>query len=169
MKKPTWDQYFDNIRQEVSKRSPDTRTKVGCVMVGPDKEIRITGYNGLVEGIKETPEKISGDSKYYFIVHAEENSISMAAKLGISLDKCVCYIGWCPCHRCMRQMLRVGIREFVINDRKINDRWKESCYYSLYMLLEKKGIIRMVDSNQNEAPFMFKKCHEFLEKKNGNS
>ena len=169
MAKPTWDQYFDNIRQEVSKRSPDTRTKVGCVMVGPDKEIRMTGYNGFVDGIEERPERLHENEKLFWTSHAEEGSIALAVKLGVSLNNCVCYVGRCPCHRCMRQTLIAGIKEFVVDDTKIPNRWKESCYYGLYMLLEKKGIIRLVNDDTNRAASMFAECKRFLDKKNEKS
>jgi hypothetical protein len=42
---PGWDQYYLDICQVVSCRSKDPNTQIGCVIVGPNHEIRSTGYN----------------------------------------------------------------------------------------------------------------------------
>lgn len=46
-----WDQYFMNLCYAVADKSKDRSTKVGCVVVGPNKEIRTTGFNGLPRGV----------------------------------------------------------------------------------------------------------------------
>src|SRR5258708_2603107 len=53
-----WDDYFMNIARAVSMRSKDHSRKVGCVIVGPDNEIRATGYNSFPRGINDNaPER----------------------------------------------------------------------------------------------------------------
>ncbi len=49
-----WDQYFIKMAQLISTKSKDPSTKVGCVIVGPDNEVRSTGYNGFPRGVRET-------------------------------------------------------------------------------------------------------------------
>lgn len=49
-----WDTYFINMAMLVAKKSKDPSTQVGCVIVGPDKEIRSTGFNGFPRGVEET-------------------------------------------------------------------------------------------------------------------
>jgi dCMP deaminase len=44
----TWDEYFCRMLKLVAFKSKDPSTKVGAIIVGPDKEIRSTGYNGLL-------------------------------------------------------------------------------------------------------------------------
>jgi deoxycytidylate deaminase len=48
-----WDEYFINLAGLVAQKSKDPSTKVGCVIVGPDHEIRTTGFNGFPRGVRE--------------------------------------------------------------------------------------------------------------------
>ncbi|GAF81148.1 unnamed protein product, partial [marine sediment metagenome] len=50
MSRPTWDEYFVEITELVSKRSTCLRRKVGAVIV-QDKRILTTGYNGAPRGL----------------------------------------------------------------------------------------------------------------------
>jgi deoxycytidylate deaminase len=61
--------------------------RVGAVIVGPDNEIRSTGYNGLPRGVNDAVEerhsRITG-AKYIWSCHAEQNAIFNAARIGIA-------------------------------------------------------------------------------------
>ena len=48
-----WHYRFMDIAKLISTWSKDTSTKTGAVIVGPDKEIRATGYNGFVRGVED--------------------------------------------------------------------------------------------------------------------
>jgi len=48
-----WDEYFIRMSMLVASKSKDPSTKVGCVIVGPDNEIRSTGFNGFPRGVTE--------------------------------------------------------------------------------------------------------------------
>ena len=50
---PTWDQYYLDICKVVASRSKDPNTQIGCVVVGPNHEIRTTGYNSFPRGIRD--------------------------------------------------------------------------------------------------------------------
>ena len=81
-----WDQRFLELAKQISTWSKDPSTQVGCVVVGPDREIRSTGFNGLPRGIEDTSERLNNrEIKYPMICHAEENAIMHAARTGISL------------------------------------------------------------------------------------
>lgn len=54
MSQQNWDKYFIEMAMHVASKSKDPSTKVGCVIVGPDNEIRSTGYNGFPRGVTET-------------------------------------------------------------------------------------------------------------------
>ena len=41
-----WHKRFMEVAELVSTWSKDPSTKVGAIVVGPDREIRSTGYNG---------------------------------------------------------------------------------------------------------------------------
>ncbi len=57
---PTWDQYYLDICKVVAARSKDPNTQIGCVIIGPNHEIRSTGYNSFPRGIRDdVPERLS--------------------------------------------------------------------------------------------------------------
>jgi dCMP deaminase len=41
-----WDKRFLDLAAHIAKWSKDPSTQVGCVVVGADREIRSTGFNG---------------------------------------------------------------------------------------------------------------------------
>jgi len=56
---PTWDQYYLDICKVVATRSKDPNTQIGCVIIGPNHEIRSTGYNSFPRGIRDdVPERL---------------------------------------------------------------------------------------------------------------
>ncbi|MEK0326670.1 MAG: deaminase [Nitrosopumilus sp.] len=48
-----WSEYFIKMAELVAQKSKDPRTKVGNIIVGPDHEIRTTGFNGFPRGVRE--------------------------------------------------------------------------------------------------------------------
>ena len=48
-----WDVRFVELAMHIANWSKDPSTKVGCVVVGEDREIRSTGFNGFPRGIKD--------------------------------------------------------------------------------------------------------------------
>jgi len=79
-----WDVRFLELAKQIASWSKDPSTQVGCVVVGPDREIRSTGFNGLPRGIEDTEERLNNrEMKYPLICHAEENAIMHAARIGI--------------------------------------------------------------------------------------
>ena len=54
-----WHKRFMEVAELVSTWSKDPSTKVGAIVVGPDREIRSTGYNGLVRGVDDNKPELS--------------------------------------------------------------------------------------------------------------
>ena len=135
-----WDQRFLNLAKHISEWSKDPSTKVGCVVVGPDREIRSTGFNGLPRGIEDNDERLNNrEIKYPLICHAEENAIMHAARIGISLKDCTAYVTWPPCTRCARSLIQAGVSTIIYpKDIEIPERWMEDFNLSLNMLKEAK-------------------------------
>ena len=133
-----WDQRFLNLAKHISEWSKDPSTKVGCVVVGPDREIRSTGFNGLPRGIEDNDERLNNrEIKYPLICHAEENAIMHAARIGISLKDCTAYVTWPPCTRCARSLIQAGVSTIIYpKDIEIPERWMEDFNLSLNMLKE---------------------------------
>ena len=139
-----WDQRFLDLAKHISGWSKDPSTKVGCVVVGEDREIRSTGFNGFPRGIADDGERLSDrEQKYPLICHAEENAIMHAARIGISLKDCTAYVTWPPCTRCARSLIQAGVVEVVYpGDIEIPDRWIEDFERSNSMMKEAGVITR---------------------------
>jgi dCMP deaminase len=110
----TWPDYFLKLAGTVAERSKDPSTKVGCIVVGPDKEIRSTGYNGLPRRVRDLEERMQRPAKYLWTSHAEENAVAQAAYVGVSLKGCTAYVTHHPCSRCARSLIQAGIARIVV-------------------------------------------------------
>ena len=135
-----WDIRFFKLAQHLSGWSKDPSTKVGCVVVGPDREIRSTGFNGFPRGIEDTMERLSDrDQKYPLICHAEENAIMHAARIGGALKGCVAYVTWPPCTRCARSLVQAGVEEVLYPaGLEIPERWQADFELSSLLFKEAK-------------------------------
>ena len=141
-----WDLRFIGLAQHISTWSKDPSTKVGCVVVGEDREIRSTGFNGFPRGINDDEERLTDrEKKYPLICHAEENAIMHAARIGVSLKDSTAYVTWPPCSRCARSLIQAGIREIVYPETgKIPERWIEDFTISDSMLNEAGVAVRSI-------------------------
>lgn len=139
-----WDQRFLKLATEIASWSKDPSTKVGCVVVGADREIRSTGFNGFPRGIEDRADRLEDrDLKYPLICHAEENAIMHAARIGVSLKDCVAYVTWPPCSRCARSLIQSGVREIVYPAGcDIPSRWREDFEIASSMIEEARLVIR---------------------------
>ena len=133
-----WDGRFLGLAAHIAGWSKDPSTQVGCVIVGPDREVRSTGFNGLPRGIADTRERLEDrERKYPLICHAEENAIMHAARIGISLKGCTVYVTWPPCTRCARSLIQAGVSEVVYPaSAKVPERWAEDFTLASEMLAE---------------------------------
>ena len=105
-----WDQRFLELARHLSGWSKDPSTQVGCVVVGPDREVRSTGFNGFPRGIADSDDRLTDrEQKYPLICHAEENAIMHAARIGVALKGCVAYVTWPPCTRCARSLVQAPL------------------------------------------------------------
>lgn len=63
----SWDDYFMTMVYLVAMKSKDESTHIGAVIVGPDNEIRSTGYNSfprkMNDGLEERQKR---PQKYFF-------------------------------------------------------------------------------------------------------
>jgi len=125
MNRPTWDEYFMKITEEVSTRSTCLRRQVGAIIV-KDKRILATGYNGAPSGLKHCLEvgcireiqNISSGEKHELCrgIHAEQNAIIQAALHGIKIDEASIYTTHQPCILCAKMLINAGIKEIIYRD-----------------------------------------------------
>jgi dCMP deaminase len=123
--RPTWDEYFIEITQQVARRSTCLRRHVGAVIV-KDKRILSTGYNGAPSGfahcyetgcMREKLQIPSGERQEICRgLHAEQNAIIQAALHGVSVSGADLYGTHQPCITCAKMIINAGIKRVVCFD-----------------------------------------------------
>ena len=144
-----WDDYFMSMAYLVASKSKDESTHMGAVVVGPNNEIKSTGYNSFVRGLNdEIAARQEKPEKYYWFEHAERNAIYNATLMGTSLKGCKIYTNGIPCMDCARGIVQSGILEVIIDkkwDKKNPDLWKENAKRSIEMFKEVGVLLRYWD------------------------
>ena len=125
MIRPSWDKYFMEITELVSKRSTCLRRKVGAIIV-KDKRILTTGYNGAPRGLPHCLEigclreekKIASGERQELCrgLHAEQNAIVQAALYGISIQGSILYCTNQPCITCAKMIINSGITKIIYKE-----------------------------------------------------
>src|SRR5258708_13640298 len=81
-----WDQHFLELAIAHARISKDPSTQVGAIFVGPDRELRSSGFNGFPRGIADTPARLNDrDTKLRLILHAVTTAVLNAARVVIPL------------------------------------------------------------------------------------
>ncbi len=120
-----WDERFMKLAETVAEWSScfQENRHVGAIVV-KDKHILATGYNGAPAGIESCAERgeclrrvkniASGTmQEVCYAVHAEQNAIIQAAKMGISLEGAELFVTHQPCVICTRMIINSGIKRVV--------------------------------------------------------
>lgn len=103
-----WNDYLMGFARHAALKSKDS-TKVGAALVGPEGEVRLTGFNGPPKGVTDSAERFERPTKYLFASHAEANLIAFAAREGIATKGCTIYTTHHPCAACARTLIQAGI------------------------------------------------------------
>lgn len=125
--RPSWDEYFIELADSVSKRATCNRGRSGCVITR-NKHILVSGYVGSPAGlahcddvghqIKKMVHEDGSETEHCVrTVHAEQNAICQAAKLGIPLEGSTLYCRMTPCRVCAMLLINCGIKR-VVCERK---------------------------------------------------
>ena len=125
--RPSWDDYFMEVADAISKRATCGRGRSGCV-IAKDRRILVTGYVGSPQGLPHCDDighqmkKImheDGSVSQHCVrtVHAEQNAVCQAAKRGISIDGATLYCRMTPCRTCAMLLINCGISR-VVCERK---------------------------------------------------
>ncbi|WP_283171410.1 deoxycytidylate deaminase [Curtanaerobium respiraculi] len=120
--RPSWDEYFMTLAEEVATRSTCLRRSVGAVIV-KDRRILATGYNGVPSGLRHCAETgclrqqlgVPSGERHEICrgLHAEQNAIIQAARYGIDISGASIYINTQPCIVCAKMLINAGIEEIV--------------------------------------------------------
>lgn len=107
-----WMRYFYGFAEHAATKSRDT-TKVGAALIGPEGEVRLTGFNGPSRGVLDLPERFERPAKYDWINHAEASVIGFAAREGIRTKGCTLYVTHAPCSNCASLIVQAGVTKVV--------------------------------------------------------
>jgi len=143
-----WDRRFLEMALLVAGWSKDQSTKVGALIVGPNREVISTGYNGFARGVcDQVDERHRRPAKYLWTEHAERNAIYNAARRGIQTEGTTMYLQWFPCADCARAIIQSGISLVVAERPNLSDpRWGASFRISKEMLEEAGVGLRLYSS-----------------------
>ena len=115
------------VAHAISKRATCDRGRSGCV-IARDRRLIVTGYVGSPAGFAHCDEAghqlkrlthENGETTEHCMrtVHAEQNAICQAAKLGVSIDGATIYTRMTPCRTCAMLIINCGIKR-VVCERK---------------------------------------------------
>jgi len=99
------------------------KRKIGAVIVR-NKRVLTTGYNGAPSGVQtciergECLRRVMGipsgtRQEVCYAIHAEQNAIIQAAKLGVSIEGATLYCTHQPCAVCAKMIVNAGIARVV--------------------------------------------------------
>ena len=125
--RPSWDQYFLELVDQVATRATCDRGKSGCVVVR-DKRIICTGYVGSPSGMPHCDDAghdlkqvidDDGTVRQHCVrtVHAEQNAIVQAARYGLPLEGTTIYCSMEPCRVCAMLIASSGVGRVVARKR----------------------------------------------------
>jgi len=122
MARPSWDEYFLRITEQVSERSTCMRRHVGAILV-KDKRILATGYNGAPRGLRHCEEvgclrernNVPSGERHELCrgLHAEQNAFLQAASFGVSSEGATLYATVYPCSLCAKMAVNAGVQRIV--------------------------------------------------------
>jgi dCMP deaminase len=152
-KRPSWDEYFIGLVDQVAQRATCDRGRSGCIIVR-DKRILCSGYVGSPPGFPHCDEvgheirKVIDDDgivRQHCIrtIHAEQNAICQAARYGISLNNTTLYCSMEPCRICAMLIISCGITKVVAKRKYHAGQYTRQ-------LFKKAGIKLIVLENQIE-------------------
>ena len=122
----SWDDYFMLVAVLSSARSKDPNTQVGACIVSQENRILSIGYNGAPNGYNDDsfPWDREGDeleTKYPYVVHAEENAILNFPGKKDDLFGAKIYVDLFPCNECAKTIVQSGIKEVIYLSDKYKD------------------------------------------------
>ena len=125
--RPSWDEYFFELVDQVAARATCDRGKSGCVVVR-DKRIICTGYVGSPSGMAHCDDvghdlkkmiDEDGSTRQHCVrtVHAEQNAICQAARYGLTIEGTTLYCSMEPCRVCAMLIASSGVARVVARRR----------------------------------------------------
>lgn len=144
-----WDDFFFRLCDDNARMSKDPSTKVGAVIVRPDRTVLSMGWNSFPRGCDDDP-AIYADRprKLARTVHAEANAVTTAETRPRG---CTLYVSPLhPCSVCAGLIIQSGITTVVagVEADTAPERWAESFAESARLFAEAGVAVRIVRRNR---------------------
>ncbi|MDO4568623.1 MAG: cytidine/deoxycytidylate deaminase family protein [Clostridia bacterium] len=123
-----WDKRFMEMAATIASWSScyQENRKIGAIIVR-NKRILTTGYNGAPSGVTSCVERgecirrklgiPSGKQhELCYAIHAEQNAIIQAARMGVSIEGATIYCTHQPCVICAKMIVNAGIARVVYGE-----------------------------------------------------
>jgi dCMP deaminase len=115
------------IANAIARRATCDRGRSGCV-IAKDRQILVTGYVGSPAGLPHCDEvghqmktvihEDSSKSQHCVrTIHAEQNAITQAAKIGVKIEGATLYCKMTPCSVCAKMIINSGIKKVICEKR----------------------------------------------------
>lgn len=116
--------------------SKDPSTKVGAVLMRPDKTFAGDGFNGFPAGLSDDPALyLDREYKNATVIHAEENAILNSRDQ--SMHGYTLYVsGLPPCCHCASMIIQKGITRVVALNRMVPKRWVRNMTWACSNMLQ---------------------------------
>lgn len=123
-----WQDYYINLAHQVATGSKDGSSKVGAILVRPDKTLASIGFNGFPARIKDREDYLNDkemrEKKYPRIVHAEANCLNYNRDhdtTGFHL-----FVTAHPCDKCALRIASTGISHiYFATNMDYETRWSD--------------------------------------------
>lgn len=130
-----WNERFLDLAQLVGSWSKDPSTKVGAVIVRPDRTIASVGFNGFPRNVADV--YTTREDKLMRTVHAEMNAILAAVE---PVRGYVLYVSpLFPCANCAAAIIQSGISHVVAHMGPPRPEWQVS-FDTAVSMFEQAGI-----------------------------
>jgi dCMP deaminase len=150
--RPTPDEYFMLLAVATRERANCLGRHVGAILVS-DQRIIATGYNGTPTGFRNCdeggchrcahPEDYARGRGYdvCICVHAEQNSLLQAARLGYSVQGARCFTTLRPCFGCLKELYQAGVAGIrYLNEWAPSDPVEAEAYAALLVEMRSRGV-----------------------------
>lgn len=136
--RPSRDEYFMELARTVAKRATCDRGRNGCV-IAKNKQILTTWYVWSPPGLPHCDEvghqfkqmtHEDGNVTNHCVrtIHAEQNAICQAAKLGVSIEWATLYCHTTPCRTCAMLIISCWIQKVVCEKKQEEEKETESMF-----------------------------------------
>jgi dCMP deaminase len=141
--------------------SDDKQTKNGAILVNPflpNPQTDLVGANRLPEFVERIDSRLERPAKYEYLIHAEQDVLMRAARLGVETLGLHMICPWAACTACAQSIIQAGIATVIVHGplmRKTPDRWEEKINIARDMFQEANVAFDVVDGEIGGVQALF--------------